>query len=184
MRKSNRNSFLSFHYHEKKIFRDLYTTYVRPHLEFASPSWSPWSARDVDKIENVQKKFVRNVNGLKNTTYEGKLLEMGLLTLKDRRTYLDLMEVFKIINGLTRVNRSELFELTGDADRRHTRNTECPNNIVIKRSNLEIRKNFFTTRAAQEWNNLPVDLKVCIRLAMFKMNLKSHLLSSYSESEE
>ena len=126
---------------------------------------------------------MRNVSGLKGTTYEQKLSEIGLLSLKDRRIYLDLMEVFKLINGLTRVNRIDIFELTGDAARRHTRNTECPNNIVLKRCNLEIRRNFFSTRAALEWNKLPNDLKLCNRLSMFKTNLKSHLMQNYLEPE-
>ena len=173
----------SFHYRDKKVFRNLFTTYVRPHLEFASPAWAPWQCKDIEKIENVQRKFVRNVNGLKNKTYEGKLHELGLLTLKDRRVYLDLVEVYKIINGLTRMDRNALFVLTGDAERRHTRNTECPLNIVLKRSNLEIRRNFFSTRAAIEWNSLPVDIKMCTRLSMFKTNLKSHLMTNYLEHE-
>jgi hypothetical protein len=29
-----------------------------PHLEFSSPAWSPWSIRDVEMLEAVQKKAV------------------------------------------------------------------------------------------------------------------------------
>ena len=31
---------------------------------------SPWHAKDIEKLENVQRKFVRNVSGLQSTTYE------------------------------------------------------------------------------------------------------------------
>jgi hypothetical protein len=47
----------SFHCRDKKTFVKLYTTYVRPHLEFCTPAWSPWTRADIDCIENVQKKW-------------------------------------------------------------------------------------------------------------------------------
>ena len=150
---------------------------MRPHLEFASPAWSPWHAKDIDKLENVQRKFVRNVAGLQSTSYESKLIELNLLSLEDRRLYLDLMEVYKIIYGHVRISRDKIFELTGDTERRHTRGTDCPKNIVIKRSNLEIRRNFFSNRAAKSWNELPDDLKLCSKMSLFKSNLKSHLIN-------
>ena len=33
----------AFHYRNKKTFVNLYKQYVRPHLEFATPAWSPWN---------------------------------------------------------------------------------------------------------------------------------------------
>ncbi len=36
----------AFHYRDRNIFVRLYMQYVRPHLEFASPAWSPWSESD------------------------------------------------------------------------------------------------------------------------------------------
>ena len=31
----------NFHYRDRNVFKKLYIQYVRPHLEFASPAWSP-----------------------------------------------------------------------------------------------------------------------------------------------
>jgi ribonucleases P/MRP protein subunit RPP40 len=31
----------AFHYRDKQTFVKLYITYVRPHLEFSTPAWSP-----------------------------------------------------------------------------------------------------------------------------------------------
>ena len=36
----------NFHYCDRHIFKKLYIQYVRPHLEFASPAWSPWNEAD------------------------------------------------------------------------------------------------------------------------------------------
>ena len=40
----------SFHYRDKKTFIQLYKQYVRPHLEFAVPAWSPWSVGDKEVL--------------------------------------------------------------------------------------------------------------------------------------
>ena len=53
----------SLHFRDKKMFPRLYTTYMRPHIEFASPIWSPLLRKDMELIESVQRKFVKNVSG-------------------------------------------------------------------------------------------------------------------------
>jgi hypothetical protein len=40
-----------------KNFLKLYTQYVRPHLGFATPAWSPWLVADKQKLEKVQEKL-------------------------------------------------------------------------------------------------------------------------------
>jgi hypothetical protein len=42
-----------FHYRDKKTFVKLYVTYVRPHLEFCTPAWSPWTRADIDCLEHL-----------------------------------------------------------------------------------------------------------------------------------
>ncbi len=62
---------------DRHIFKSLYMQYVRPHLEYA-----PWLEADKAVIEKVQKRAVSMVSGLKGTTYEEKLLELGLTTME------------------------------------------------------------------------------------------------------
>ena len=166
----------SFHYRDKKIFVQLYKTYVRPHLEFTAPVWSPWLQKDILALEKVQQKFVRNITCLKGKTYHEKLAEIGMMTLETRRTFLELVETFKIINGHTKTNRPEIFELIMDNPRRQTRSSDCPVNIIIKRSNLDIRRNFFTIRIGNHWNSLPIEIKMSGTIGNFKSKLKSYML--------
>ena len=42
----------------------LYTVYVRPHLEYAQASWSPWTQGDIQTLEQVQHRFTRQVSGM------------------------------------------------------------------------------------------------------------------------
>ena len=45
----------NFHYRDRYVFKKLYIQYVRPHMEFASPAWSPWQKEDRDSGESTEK---------------------------------------------------------------------------------------------------------------------------------
>ena len=47
--------------------------------------------------------------GLNDRTYEEKLDVLGLLSLKDRRTKLDLIQTYKIMKGIDRVDHDIWF---------------------------------------------------------------------------
>ena len=70
----------AFHFRDRHTFLDLYKQQVRPHLEFPVAAWSPWTMADIDCLERVQQKAV---SGLKGRTYEERLTEVGLLSLRD-----------------------------------------------------------------------------------------------------
>jgi hypothetical protein len=61
----------TFHYRDKVTFLQLYKKYVRPHLEFSTPAWSPWSQTDKistgnGPIEKVQMNVVNMISGLRS----------------------------------------------------------------------------------------------------------------------
>ena len=49
----------AFIYRDRITYINLYKTYVGPHLEFSSPVWNPRVTSDVKRIENVQKKALK-----------------------------------------------------------------------------------------------------------------------------
>ena len=112
--------------------------YVRPHLEFASPAWSPWLEGDINILENVQKRFVKMVSGLQGRTYGERLRELGILSLKSRRVYFDLLETFKSVRGISKVDYKQWFQLERDLDRRSTRARSSPLNIVLTRARPDL----------------------------------------------
>ena len=82
----------SFHYRDRHVFKRLYTTYVRPHLEFSTPVWSPGNMAEINLLEDVQKAAVQMISGLGSITYEDKLKELRLETLEDRRKVFDMTQ--------------------------------------------------------------------------------------------
>ena len=82
----------SFTYLDKKLFKTLYISFVRPHLEYASPIWSPFLKKHLNQIESVQRRATKLVQGFKSLSYKERL---QLLTLTFRRKKNDIIEIFK-----------------------------------------------------------------------------------------
>jgi hypothetical protein len=99
---------------DRHIFVRLYTQYVRPHLEFESPAWSPWTQTDKKCLERVQQKTIRTVNGLESGNYEEMLRKLGLSTLEQQRHRLDMVQTFKIVRRKENVERETWFQMASD----------------------------------------------------------------------
>ena len=161
-----------FHYRDKFVFLKLYKQYVRPHLEYSIQSWNPWTAADVDLLEAVQKKAIRMISGLQGRTYEEKLEELGIESLKDRRLRLDSIQTFKILKGHDNVNYKVWFDTYSDnPSSQSTRLSNHPLNLRYRGlPRTEVRKNFFSQRVIPAWNNLPSEIKDSITISAFKNN--------------
>jgi hypothetical protein len=83
-----------------QTFRILYTTFVRPHLEYAASAWSPYHTKDIKLLEQVQRRATKLVKEFKHLPYAERLNAIGLTTLATRRTIGDLIDYFKIVNNL------------------------------------------------------------------------------------
>ena len=148
----------AFHFKDKDVFVQLYKTYVRPHLEFSTPAWSPWTVADKDLLEKVQRKAIRQVTGLRGNSYEERLAELGMVTLEERRHRADMAMTHQIVAMQDGGDRSELFTMATEAAR-VTRTAADPLNVRIRHGRLDIRKNFFTVRVTEPWNNVPSEIK-------------------------
>lgn len=163
----------AFSYRDKVTFVSLYKSYVRPHLEFSSQAWSPWLARDIDILEKVQKRAVNMVGGLRSVTYAEQLAELGLQSLEERRREADLLLMHKVVYAKSGVNSERWVNARNDA-RPLTRAAADATRLNQPRANLEVRKNFYTVRAARSWNELPQDLRGPMSVQRFKTALRRH----------
>ena len=99
----------ALHFRDKETFVGLYVQYCRPHLEYAVQSWNPCYQYDIDLLENVQIRAIKMVSGLKGKTYEDRLKEVGLTTLKVRRERGDMIQVWKILHEKEDVKPNHCF---------------------------------------------------------------------------
>ena len=157
----------AFHFRKKEDLVPLYITFVRSRMEFANAAWSPWQEGDIKILEKVQERFVRMLSDVKGQSYEEKLLDAGLTTLKERRIRGDMIETYKTMNGFNRVDKNKWFIITQESARETRRTTSVTEAGVIKKTHileqenprLESRKNFFNVRVVKDWNKIPEEIK-------------------------
>ena len=101
----------SFKFLSRNSFLFLYRTYIRPHLEYCAPSWSPYLAKDTNTLELVQHCATKLVKSLSTLTYEDRLVSLQLQSLYCCRQCGDLIEAFKILNDFTNVQMGTAFTL-------------------------------------------------------------------------
>ena len=157
----------SFHCRDKATLTQLYKVFVRPHLEYAIQVWCPYTVKDIDALEKVQKRFVRQISNVSGT-YEEKLNKIGLTTLQERRVRGDCIETFKMLHGVTNVDPSLWFNKISHAEGPQTRLSTDPLALEIPPSRLDLRKNFFSVRVPQIWNSLPLSMRQSTSVNSFK----------------
>lgn len=92
-------------FNDPYVAKSLYTSLVRPILEYGSIIWDPLYKIHSDAIESVQKQFLLfclrglNFNPMDLPSYQARLALIKLPSLKSRRTTLNITMLFKIITG-------------------------------------------------------------------------------------
>ena len=103
---------------DKNVMLQLYKSMVRPHLEYCVQLWSPqpnhgnWGT--IHRLEDVQREYTRQINGIGHLSYANRLQELGLTTLLERRARGDLIETFKMLKGIA--NYGEIFSDCREVD--------------------------------------------------------------------
>ena len=160
-----KKSFTKF---TKQVFLNIYKCLIRPHLEFANLIWHPRLIKHQKILENVQRRATRLVSEMKSLSYYERLKELNLSSLKYRRKRGTMIEMYKICYGLYDRNvTAGLFERND----RDSRGNACK--VVVRKANLEMRKNFSTFRAPLDWNNLPQETVQSKTIDEFKKNIRN-----------
>ena len=134
----------------------LYTSIIRPALEYASPVWSPWLKKDIDLLENTQKRCLNLASQ-----------RIDLETLQERRKRTDLLETFKFNTGLYKTQKEKIFNAPTRTLRGHSKK------LAKSRVEKDVAKHFFTNRVVSPWNDLPEHVISSRTHASFKQKLRS-----------
>ena len=112
IRKAKNIAFLilrNFHFKSPYIMVPLFKALIRAILEYGNVVWSPYMRKDINAIEEVQRFYTKRIIGMNNLEYEDRLSKLKLPSLEFRRLRGDMIEVFKITNGMYDVRTTNNF---------------------------------------------------------------------------
>ena len=136
-------------------------------MEYAVQAWSPWLEKDKEILESVQKRAARSVSGIQAQDYQGRLKELGWVTLTERRQRADMVLMNGIMTERMDIVKSDWFTSASNSERSTRQNTGSQN-VKLTFGRLEQRKIFYTVRATKTWNEIPASIKLQKRHEQFK----------------
>ena len=160
----------SFRFLSPESFLPLYKSLVRTHLEYGCPVWAPYKMKHINEIESVQRRATKQLPGMKSLSYPERLKSLKLPTMSYRRLRGDMIEIYKITNGIYDQEAcSGLLNLWSDSVKRSARGND--KKLYLDRSNYQIRQNSFTIRVVKHWNSLPNNIVNAPSINSFKNRL-------------
>ena len=89
----------------------MYCALVRPITEYCTVAWMPFTKKQIDALESIQKQFLlfalRNLGWSQRfelPSYESRLNLLNIDTLENRRVLFSSVFMYKLINGNIDVN--------------------------------------------------------------------------------
>ena len=154
-----------------EIFKKLYTSIVRPHLEYATPVWTPHSSTDIQRIEALQRRATRLVFSLREKPYSERLSELKLPTLEYRRTRQDLILLWSITSkNICLDQNTHCYTCPGKMMLQPTLSTRTRGHSLKYQiqHHQGFRSHFFSSRVIPLWNKLQEKTVTAKNLNTFK----------------
>ena len=160
-----KNIRTAFAYLDDNMMKKIITSMIRPRLEYAAIIWSPHKKKHIKKLERVQRAATKMIPEFQDLTYEERLDRMELPSLEKRRERGDMIAMFRLINGLEKLDREDLLVLNERDTRGHGRKlrpTTC---------RRDIKRFSFPHRSIRIWNGLKGEVVCANNIHNFKKKL-------------
>jgi len=147
-----------------------YTSLVTPILEYVTAAWDPYRAKDINKLDMVQRRAARFVKrDYRQTTSVSSLLDqLGCPSLSDRQLNNRLKIFGKTVAGRVAIDTGDLAQPL-----RQTRYSDLDLSFTALAARTDVYKYSFFPRTIRDWNSLdtlsrsrliPRDLQIgCLR---------------------
>ena len=140
----------------------LFVSHVRPILDYASCVWNTGYVGDSRLLEQVQRRWTKQIDGLHHLSYRERLETLSLFSVKGRRLRADLIKYWQIIRGELG-DLHELFSFAPDVGTRGHRFK-----LVLPLCSMDVRSRSFSVRCINKWNSLPSRVVEADTLSKFK----------------
>ena len=156
----------TFLFKDRDTITRLHKALVRPILEYGNAVWHPRFKSDRKEIEKVQRHATKLIPSVAALPYGARLRTLKLPSLQYRMRRGDMIQTFKIIHGIDRIDKDMFFSaFTVEATRGHAFK------LFQRRSRLDVRANSFGVRVVSDWNSLPMEVVTANSTNSFKARL-------------
>jgi len=155
---------------DRKSLLSIYTTFIRPILEYADIVWDNINTQDEIELEKIQQEAARIISGgTRLASLQNLYNETALEPLKNRRTKHKLTQFYKMYNSLAPPYLCTLIPSSvGERSAYPLRNS---NNIRSIQCKSQLFTRSFLPSTINLWNNLPESVRTAPSLSAFKANL-------------
>lgn len=129
--------------------------------------WSLYTKRNTDKLERVQRRATKLI--LKSDDpYDIRLKKLNFMSLEKRRSLADVTFLYKVLNGNI---DSKIIDFHSEADRFSLR---AKDSLTLKKkyARTNVLKYSFFHRITDQWNQLPLDIRVSDNVNIFKSRVR------------
>lgn len=163
----------------KRLFR----IYVKPHLEYCSSVWSPFTLKDKNELEKVSRIYTRIVFGrclpqLAYHSYTERLAYLGMESLVVSRVKHDLILMYKLVNRIgersSEFSKYFVWRQIRSRETQYNKNGFC---FHVRKCNSARFTNNFYYRMSRIYPLLPKHIVHAGSLAKFKCSLSNFYLN-------
>jgi len=101
----------SFVYKNGEVIKKLFTSLVRPLLEYGNVIWYPRFNKDAERLERVQRRATKMIQGLGGYFYKDRLKLLNMPSLVYRRYRGNAREVYKCLRSIYKFDSASLLPL-------------------------------------------------------------------------
>ena len=152
---------------DRKSLEIIYTTFIRPILEYADVIWDNCCDYEKQELEKIQIEAARIASGAtKLISIQNLYKEIGWENLEKRRINLKLILFYKMYNNLTPESLSSLVPSSVNEGARYNLRNASDGWTIHARTALYF--NSFLPFVIREWNTLPENDKYVDSIYSFK----------------
>ena len=151
-----------------EIKAQCYTSLVRPVIEYAATAWDPYTARNIQQLEAVQRRAARFVTGdYKTTSSTSQMItNLGWSSLQQRRIEARLVMMYRITHDLVDIPAAQYLH---PATVMHIRGPS--QRYMLPFCRTDVYRHSFFPAGIRLWNQLPEHVATAQTLESFKAGL-------------
>jgi hypothetical protein len=158
-----------------KLYVDLdarlmfFNAHILSHINYASTVWSGAGDIHLKKLNSLHRRAAKSLVSNPYLSTDEKLRSVNILSLDKQFELNTAVQVYKARYGLVPPYVTNLL-VTSD-------NRYDSGKYILPRTRIDLYKSSFAFSGASVWNSLPLKIRNCSKLSLFKAYVKKYLLS-------